>query len=319
MASSVRTFANIGWLGWAGFISIYAAVFILTVAVTQVDRPAAAPATGPIDLGYHAFNTPTFIGGMVACTTIFVSSAGTSAFIPVIAEMRRPKDFNKALYVCMIFVTASYITFASVIYAWCGHYITAPALGSAGQTMKKVCYGVGLIGLVVSGAFYNHIAAKYLFVRILRQSRHLQSNTMVHWSTWLGCTFGLASLSFLLAQAIPIFNYLIAITGSFCFAPLALMVPSWIWMWDNPEYKRGTITQKLFYGMHIVIFFVGAFICVGGTYATISSIVAAYANGTICEYYLSQFHSKLLLTGLLAGSFSCADNSGTLLSSGGGH
>ena len=41
--ASVRTFANLGWVGWAGFLSIYVAVFILVVAVTQVDRPAAAP------------------------------------------------------------------------------------------------------------------------------------------------------------------------------------------------------------------------------------------------------------------------------------
>ena len=139
--------------------------------------------------------------------------------------MRRPADFNKALYLCMAFVTASYVTFASVIYAWCGHWITAPALGSAGPTIKKVCYGIGLIGLIVSGAFYAHVAAKYLFVRILRNSRHLQSNSAVHWATWLGCTFGLSALAFVLAQAIPVFNYLVAITGSFCFAPLALMLP----------------------------------------------------------------------------------------------
>lgn len=62
IAASVRTFANIGWLGWAGFISIYVAVFILVVAVTQVDRPAAAPPTGPIDLGYHAWGVGTTFG-----------------------------------------------------------------------------------------------------------------------------------------------------------------------------------------------------------------------------------------------------------------
>ena len=137
--ASVRTFANLGWVGWAGFLSIYVAVFILVVAVTQVDRPAAAP-PGDYELGYHAFASPTFHGAMVATTTIFISSAGTSAFIPVIAEMRRPQDFNKALYACMAFVTASYITFASIIYAWCGVWITAPALGSAGVTIKKVRY-----------------------------------------------------------------------------------------------------------------------------------------------------------------------------------
>jgi hypothetical protein len=71
--------------------------------------------------------------------------------------------------------------------------------------MKKAAYGVGLIGLIVSACLYLHVscfflivqltsvkaanaiqvAAKYLFVRILRDSRHLQQNTVLHWGTWL--------------------------------------------------------------------------------------------------------------------------------------
>jgi len=53
--------------------------------------------------------TATFAAGTIASVNIFVSSAGTSAFIPVIAEMRRPQDFNKALFTCMGFVTTCYL------------------------------------------------------------------------------------------------------------------------------------------------------------------------------------------------------------------
>lgn len=48
-----------------------------------------------------------------------------------------------------------------------------------------VAYGVGLIGLIVSACLYLHVASKYLFVRILRNSVHLQTNTVVHWAVWL--------------------------------------------------------------------------------------------------------------------------------------
>src|SRR6478752_5058013 len=40
--SSIRTFARLGWLTWFGFITFVLGVFIFVVAVTQVDRPAAA-------------------------------------------------------------------------------------------------------------------------------------------------------------------------------------------------------------------------------------------------------------------------------------
>lgn len=186
-------------------MSIFTAVFIVVVAVTTLDRPAAAPQTGDFELGFYVVPTGvTFAAGVVASTTIFVSSAGTSAFLPVISEMRNPTEYRKALYVCMAIVTGAYLSLSLVMYRWAGMWVASPSLGSAGQTVKMVAYGVGLIGLVVSACLYLHVAAKYCFVRILRNSRHLQSNTMVHWMTWLGLTFGLAFLAFILAEAIPI-------------------------------------------------------------------------------------------------------------------
>ncbi|RDW85501.1 hypothetical protein BP5796_03826 [Coleophoma crateriformis] len=291
--ASFRKFQQIGWLTWAGFVSIFVAVFIVVIAVTTRDRPAAAPQTGPYDLGYHAIAYPTFQAGIVASATIFVSSAGTSAFLPVISEMRKPKDYKKALYVCMALVNAAYLSFSLVVYKWCGSWVASPSLGSAGPTIKKVSYGVGLIGLIVSAVLYLHVAAKYLFVRILRNTRHLQHNTMVHWVTWLSCTFGLCSLSFILAEAIPIFNYLIALTGSVCFAPLAIALPGALWLYDHSHYRSGTVGQKAIYWAHWFLPVLGAFLCIGGTYGVVQEIIDAYAAGTI------------------GGAFSCADNSGS--------
>ncbi|PKX90513.1 uncharacterized protein P174DRAFT_445399 [Aspergillus novofumigatus IBT 16806] len=75
-----------------GIPVIYVAVLIVVVGVTTRDRPAAAPQEGLYDLGFVAINNPGFTGGMVASCIIFVSSAGTSAFLTVISEMRNPKD-----------------------------------------------------------------------------------------------------------------------------------------------------------------------------------------------------------------------------------
>ncbi|CAL3969469.1 unnamed protein product [Diplocarpon coronariae] len=289
--ASVRKFRHIGWLTWAGFISIFLAVLIVVVAVTTLDRPAAAPQTGDFDLGYNVIAHPTFVAGMTASATIFVSSAGTSAFLPVISEMRQPRDYRKALFTCMAIVQATYLSLALVVYRWCGKWVASPSLGSAGPTIKKVAYGIGLVGLIVSATLYLHVAAKYLFVRILRNSPHLQKNTVVHWVTWLSCTIGLSSLSFILAEAIPIFNYLIALTGSVCFAPLAIMLPGGLWLHDHTSYRRGSIGQKALYYAHAFLIPLGGFMCVGGTYGTVQSIIDAYGNG------------------LIGGAFSCADNS----------
>lgn len=49
--------------------------------------------------------------------------------MPVIAEMRDPKEFNKALFVCMGLVNAGYLSFSLVVYRWCGQWVASPSLG----------------------------------------------------------------------------------------------------------------------------------------------------------------------------------------------
>ncbi|KAL1999002.1 hypothetical protein VTN02DRAFT_5217 [Thermoascus thermophilus] len=153
---------------------------------------------------------------------------------------------------------------------------------SAGGTLKKVAYGVGLAGLGMSACLYLHVGAKYLFVRLLRNTRHLQANTFVHWGTWLSCTFGLGALSFILASAIPIFSYILALTGTVCFAPIALAVPGLLWLHDHGAWRTaGSVPRRLAYWAHWTLPGLGAFVCVGGTYGVVRQIVDAYATGEI--------------------------------------
>jgi hypothetical protein len=230
------------------------------------------------------------VSAITSVATIFCSGAGTSAFLPVISEMRRPRDYNKAVYLCMSIVTASYLTFSLVVYAYCGKWVASPSLGSAGDTLKKVAYGVGLIGLLVSACLYIHVAAKYLFVRILRNSQHLQKNSVVHWSVWLGCTLVMSVVAFLLASGIPIFNYLLALAGSLTFAPLALGLPGYLWIYDHQHYRKGAWWQVMAYWLNWLMILLAVFLTVGGTYGTVQSIIDAYASGKIGK------------------AFSCADN-----------
>lgn len=172
--------------------------------------------------------------------------------------MKNPLDYNKAVYTCMAIVQASYLTFSLIVYKWCGKWVANPSLGSAGETVKKVTFGIGLIGLIVSACLYLVCffgsEVKGFFANACRstlgQSMSLfgffgtlnifnrygkiteaQSecmlifwkNTMVHWVTWISCTTILGALAFILAEAIPIFNYIIALVGSLCFAPLAIV------------------------------------------------------------------------------------------------
>uniref|UniRef100_A0A0B7K8K0 Amino acid transporter transmembrane domain-containing protein n=1 Tax=Bionectria ochroleuca TaxID=29856 RepID=A0A0B7K8K0_BIOOC len=71
----------------------------------------------------------------------------------------------------------------------------------------------------MTSTLWIHLSAKFLLVRILRNSEHLQSHTAIHWATWFGSTVGISAIAFVIAVGIPFFSYLIGLIGSLCCAP----------------------------------------------------------------------------------------------------
>ncbi len=83
---------------------------------------------------------------------------------------------------------------------------TSPSLGSAGHVIQNASYGVGFLGLIVSASIWLHTAAKVCFVRILRDSEHLQKKSVIHHLWWYGIVLVLGTIAFIVSQAIPIFG-----------------------------------------------------------------------------------------------------------------
>ncbi|OCF40039.1 hypothetical protein I317_06177 [Kwoniella heveanensis CBS 569] len=280
VAASIRTLGKLAILTWIGFACIFTAVFIIVVGVTQVDRPAAAPKTGNYDLNFIALGTPGFVAGLTATINLFAGYGSTPTFMPVIAEMARPKDFRKSLLTSQAFLAACYVAFGMVVYAYCGQYVASPSLISAGGTLGKVAYGIAIPGLIMTSTLWVHVAAKFLLVRILRNSEHLQSNSRIHWITWLGSTFGITAISFVIAESIPFFSYLIGLIGSLCCAPTCLVIPAFMGLYiqkgEPASFRKIALTI-----LHWVVIIVGTFFTVAGTYTTVQSIIDAYALGTV--------------------------------------
>jgi hypothetical protein len=75
--------------------------------------------------------------------------------------MRDPRYYARALLVCHAGVTAICIAIGCVVYYYCGSYVASPALGSAGATVKKVCYGFALPGLIVTTTLVIHVSVHH--------------------------------------------------------------------------------------------------------------------------------------------------------------
>lgn len=117
------------------FVSIFTAVMITMIGVAVQDHGyTTLKATVETDL-FHAFT---------AVTNIVFAYCAHVAFFGLLAEMREPKDFPKALCMLQTFEIVFYTVAAVVIYYYAGQDVTSPALGSAGPLLAKIAYGIAI-------------------------------------------------------------------------------------------------------------------------------------------------------------------------------
>jgi len=220
-----RTLERVSWTGWLGIMSILVAVFTTTIAVLAQDRPYAAP-PNTTDYGIRAFEAPSFSKAMTAVCAQLVSLAGSATFFSISAEMKRPEDFHKSILLGQSFVAFIYVLIGCIVYGRVGVYVTSPALASAGPLIGKIAYGLAIPGVLVTSIIYSHAGAKYTFVRLLRNTRHLEKSTMVHWITWVGSLTFLAIIGFVVAASVPFFNDLMGLIGALLGSLFSIIVPT---------------------------------------------------------------------------------------------
>ncbi|CAO1633175.1 unnamed protein product [Parajaminaea phylloscopi] len=309
LGAATRTLKWMSYCSYVALTSIFLAVWITAIACLAQSRPAAAPLGEEVNKNIRAVTAVPFSSAMAAVSTQLFALGGTPGFLSIHAEMRNPLDYRKAFLTGQSFVVLNYIIVSVMIYCKVGVYITSPALGSAGPLIKKISYGIALPSLFYSAFFQAHLAAKYTFVRSLRGTRHLQQNTLVHWSVWLGGMTVVILIGFVVAGAIPFFGDLLGLIGAFLMPHFCLVVPccmllysiaerhsqptdgvAWIrssWLLVRKSDRRRTrVVIMLCYA----VITIGTFIFVAGTYGSIKSILDSYASGSIGK------------------PFSCADN-----------
>ena len=220
---------------------------------------------------------------MSAISSLIFAFAGVPAYFSIASEMRNPKQYVWSLALCRGIAIGTYLIIGIVVYYFCGSYVASPALGSAGALMKKISYGLALPGLMVSMVLYTHLTAKYVFIRALRNSKHLTSNSLVHWATWIGCVFGTAIIAYCIASGIPAFGGLVSLMGAvfgtlMCFQPMGAM-----WFYDNWNApNRGTLRWKLMVGWASFVIIIGTFLMVAGTYGSVLGLIDIFktSNGS---------------------------------------
>ncbi|KAF9068012.1 transmembrane amino acid transporter protein-domain-containing protein [Rhodocollybia butyracea] len=275
LSSLPRTLGSLSWLG------LFSTALIVIAGIVGM---AGASVNSVPSRVVQATASNTFFEAFLAVTNPVFSYAGHFMFFILISEMKRPQDAMKAAWCLQGFATLFYAVFAVVMYVYIGNTVASPAFLSLPPKWAKAAFAIALGNFLIAGALYIHTAAKLIFVRFFRHTRHISNHTLLGWSTWTGLCFASTTIAFILAVAIPIFSYLIGIAASLFAAWYTYGLAGFFWIHDTYHLKGGREALRnrpIGFTVAILTIAAGAFICVAGTYVSIQLIVDAYKEGLV--------------------------------------
>jgi amino acid permease len=270
-----RTLGDLTWL------SVAAAASIVVAGIVGMAGAGALP----VDPGNIAIAVTTdFTSAFISITNPVFAYAGHFMFFILISEMRHPQDAMKAAWTLQVVATSFYITFAAVTYWYIGSGVSSPSFLSLSPLWAKISFGIAIPNFLIAGSLYSHTASKLIFVRLFRHSRHIHSHTFTGWGVWTFLILLANVAAFVLAVGIPIFNYLVGITASLFAAWYTYGLAGAFWLHDTYHFKGGSrawVQRPVMTVINVLTILAGAFICVGGLFATIKALQMASAAGTL--------------------------------------
>ncbi|ORY77795.1 transmembrane amino acid transporter protein-domain-containing protein [Protomyces lactucae-debilis] len=296
IATLPRTFAQISWLGWASALSILVSVICSMVFVGIQGEPNGyTAARGPVHWSASATTTD-FISVFNAVLNISYTLIGQICLPSFIADMKKPKDFPKALYSVAVVEMILMLTCGIYFYTQAGQFTKAPAIGSLKGNYAKIAYGLGFPAVIVIGVLYASVLCQFLYMRFTKNTRHAldasaKGNTKKGWMIWTGLVFASWAVGFIIAECIPFFSDLLSVMSSLFDSFFGFIFWGVAYFHITPRHrwfkgKRGWL-EGLF---NILIIAIGVFILVVGTWASVASIIRSYSSGAV------------------GSPFSCADN-----------
>ncbi|OJJ95043.1 hypothetical protein ASPACDRAFT_48147 [Aspergillus aculeatus ATCC 16872] len=264
MALSVpRTMKGMTWISFFSFLSIFSAVMITMIGVGVQDHPGRIiEATVDTSL-YKAFS---------AVSNIVFAYCAHVAFFGLIAEMEKPKDFKKSLFMLQGFEICLYTTAAIVVYYYVGKDVQSPALSSAGPLLKKVAYGIAIPTIVGAGVVNGHIGLKYIYFRTCHKSDLIHSRGWRSVSIWIGLGLSCWVVAWIIAEAIPVFSDLNGLISALFASWFSYGLSGVYWLHLNWGQWLSSPKKIALTVLNIGIALFGLILCVLGLYASGTAI-----------------------------------------------
>eukprot|EP00871_Galdieria_phlegrea_P003903 jgi/Galph1/4513/GphlegSOOS_G3163.1 len=269
-----RTLDRISYLSFVSSASILTSVLITIIGTGVESAPNDAPPNPHIIV--ETTTVTSFYSAFLAVTDVIFAYAGHLAFFNFISEMKNPREYPKALYLLQAVDVTIYTLAGALVYKFTGQYTLSPSISSMSITLRKVTYGIAIPTILVAGVINGHVAAKFIFTRVFRGSRHLHEHTVVGWGTWIGLCALAWIIAWIISQVIPVFDDLLGLVASLFASQFTYGLSGYFWLFDNyGKWRKRPILAII----NALMFALGLAILGMGTYASVKSIVVAYQTG----------------------------------------
>ncbi|KAL4792198.1 transmembrane amino acid transporter protein-domain-containing protein [Aspergillus venezuelensis] len=253
-----RTMKNMSWLSLASFISIFIAVFIAMVAI-GIEHPGSR---------VKATTETNLVTGFTSALNIILSYASHNAFFNVIAELKEPRDFPKALALLQSIDISLYLVAGVVIYYYAGSDVASPALGSISPLVSKVAYGIALPTIIIAGVINGHIACKSIYTRVFAGTDRMHKRDLMAIGSWIGIGVALWVVAWIIATAIPVFSSLLSLMTALFASWFSFSLPGAFWLFMNKGMWFKSPKKIALTCLNCFSFVIGVVMCGLGVYAS---------------------------------------------------
>jgi hypothetical protein len=233
--TQIRTLKSYGWVAnlavWLNLLAIFITMGVIahsppnfSVATLGSAGAITDPTTiTPLPDGsyppiIHYNNLPPngLVGSINGLLSGVLAYAGAQLFVEFLAEMRRPRDFIKAMWGAQFFIYSVYLIYGCYIYHFQGQYSYYPSYqGVSIYAWQTVGNMITLIGALIAAGLYGNIGIKVLYNNILmdifkapplitKRGKFIYAAIVPVW--WI--------IAFIVAAAIPDYNGFVSIISA---------------------------------------------------------------------------------------------------------
>jgi hypothetical protein len=244
--TQIRTLKAYGWVAnlavWLNLLAIFItmgviahsppnyAISVLGSAGSAVDPTTITPdehGNYPPIMHYSALPKNGLVGSINGLLSGVLAYAGAQLFVEFLAEMKRPRDFIKAMWGAQFFIYSVYMIYGCFIYHFQGQYSFNPSYqGVSVYGWQTVGNMITLIAALIAAGLYGNIGIKVLYNNILvdifkapllvsRRGKIIYACIVPIW--W--------SIAFIIAAAIPDYFGFVAVISASMLLNLTYTLP----------------------------------------------------------------------------------------------